>query len=55
MFHKPEDDDAFEQILAEGRERDACRILAYPFMPNHRHFVLRPTGGLARPANKVLS
>jgi hypothetical protein len=28
MFHKPEDDDAFEQILAEGRERETCRMLA---------------------------
>ena len=28
LFHKPEDDDAFEQILAEGRERDAGRMLA---------------------------
>jgi hypothetical protein len=28
LFHKPEDDDAFEPILAEGRERDACRMLA---------------------------
>ena len=27
-FHKLEDDDAVEQILAEGRERDACRMLA---------------------------
>jgi hypothetical protein len=40
MFHKSEDDDAFEQILDEGRERDDCRMLAYPFMPNHWHFVL---------------
>ena len=42
LFHKPEDDDALERILVEGRERDACRILAYPFMPNHWHFVLQP-------------
>jgi hypothetical protein len=28
MFHKPEDDDAFEQIRAEGRKRYACRMLA---------------------------
>ena len=40
MFHKAEDDDAFEQTLAEGRERDACRMLAYQFMPNHWRFVL---------------
>jgi putative transposase len=49
MFHKPEDDDAFEQILAEGREWYACRMLAYQFMPNHWHFVLQPTedGGMS--------
>jgi hypothetical protein len=48
-FHKPEDDDAFEQILAEGREPYACRMLAYPFMPNHGHFVLQPMedGGMS--------
>jgi hypothetical protein len=28
MFHKPEDDDAFEQILAEGRKRYASWMLA---------------------------
>ena len=30
IFHKPEDYDAFEQILAAGPERHACRILALP-------------------------
>jgi putative transposase len=49
LFHKPENDDAFEQILAEGRERDDCRILAYQFMPNHWHLVLHSTedGGMS--------
>jgi putative transposase len=49
LFHKPEHDDAFEQILDEGWERDACRMLAYQFMPNHWHFVLQPTedGGMS--------
>ena len=49
IFHKPEDYDAFEQILAEGRKRYACRMLAYQFMPNHWHFVLQPTedGGMS--------
>ena len=40
IFHKPEDYDAFERILAEGLTRYACRILAYRLMPNHWHFVL---------------
>ena len=49
MFHKPEDYAAFEQILAEGLKRYACRMLAYQFMPNHWHFVLQPTedGGMS--------
>jgi putative transposase len=29
IFHKPEDYEAFEQILAEGLARYACRILAH--------------------------
>jgi putative transposase len=49
FFHKPEDYEAFEQILAEGLTRYACRILAYQLMPNHWHFVLQPTedGGMS--------
>ena len=49
IFHKPEDDEALEQILAEGLTRYARRILAYQSMPNHWHFVLHPTedGGLS--------
>ena len=49
IFHKPEDYDAFERILAEGLERYPCRILAYQLMPNHWHLVLRPTqhGGMS--------
>jgi putative transposase len=48
IFHKPEDYEALEQILAEGLTRYACRILAYQLMPNHWHFVLQPTedGGM---------
>jgi len=49
IFHKPEDFDAFEEILAEGLERYDCRILAYELMPSHWHFVLQPTedGGMS--------
>ena len=49
IFHKPEDYDAFEQILAEGLQRYACRMLAYQLMPNHWHFVVQPTedGGMS--------
>lgn len=49
IFHKPEDYDAFERILAEGLERYPCQILAYQLMPNHWHFVLQPSedGGMS--------
>ena len=49
IFHKPEDYDAFERILAEGLERYPCEILSYQLMPNHWHFVLRPIedGGMS--------
>jgi putative transposase len=43
IFHKLEDYEALEQILAEGLTSCACRILAYQLMPNHWHFVLHPT------------
>ena len=49
IFHEPVDYKAFEQILAEGLERYACRTLAYQLMPNRSHFVLQPTedGGMS--------
>jgi putative transposase len=49
VFPKPEDYEAFERILAEGLERQPCRILAYQLMPNHWHLVLQPTedGGMS--------
>jgi putative transposase len=42
VFHKPEDYEALEQILAEGLTRYACRILAYQLMPiqDDDHFLL---------------
>ena len=33
---------AFEKVLAEARERDDMRILAWCLMPNHWHLVLWP-------------
>ena len=49
LFRKPEDFDAFERILADGLSKYPCQILAYQLMPNHWHFVLRPTedGGMS--------
>ncbi len=49
LFRKPEDFDAFERILADGLAQYPCQILSYQLMPNHWHFVLRPTedGGMS--------
>jgi putative transposase len=43
IFHKDEDYEAFERILAEGLERYAVELLAYCLLPNHWHFVRRKT------------
>ena len=42
IFHKDEDYEAFERILAEGLDRYKVRLLGYELMPNHWHLVLRP-------------
>jgi len=42
LFEKPEDYQAFEQVLEEAVDRDALPILSYIVMPNHWHFVVRP-------------
>lgn len=42
IFQKDEDFDAFERIVAEARDREEMRILAYCVLSNHWHFVLWP-------------
>ncbi len=42
IFHKDGDFAAFEEILAEARERYRVDLLSYQLMPNHYHLVLRP-------------
>ncbi|HTU25566.1 MAG TPA: transposase [Pirellulales bacterium] len=42
LFHKPEDYQAFERVLAEGLERYPVDLLTYCIMPNHWHLVVRP-------------
>ena len=37
IFHKAEDFEAFERVLAEGLERYAVELLTYCLMPNHWH------------------
>jgi putative transposase len=41
IFHKVEDYEAFEKVLAEGLERYSVDLFAYQWMPNHWHMVLR--------------
>jgi putative transposase len=50
VFHKPDDYQAFLQIMAEASLRIPMRILAYCLMPNHFHFALWPRddGDLSR-------
>jgi putative transposase len=43
LFQKEADYEAFERVLEEAHERVPLDVLAYCVMPNHWHFVLRPT------------
>jgi putative transposase len=43
LFQKEADFEAFERVLLEAHERFPVEILGYCVMPNHWHFVLRPT------------
>lgn len=43
LFEKAEDYEAFERVLAEAHELIPLPIFAYAVMPNHWHFVVRPT------------
>lgn len=43
LFQKEADYEAFERVLQEAHEKCPIDILAYCVMPNHWHFVLRPT------------
>jgi putative transposase len=43
LFQKETDYEAFERVMAEAHQKFPIEILAYCVMPNHWHFVLRPT------------
>jgi putative transposase len=47
LFHKEDDYDAFERVLAEGLGRYPVDLLTYCLMPNHWHLVVRPRTDLA--------
>ena len=42
LFHKHEDFEAFERVLAEALDRYPVNLLTYCLMGNHWHLVLRP-------------
>jgi putative transposase len=37
LFHKPQDYQAFERVMAEAMAAQPTRLLAYCLMPNHWH------------------
>jgi len=47
IFHKAEDFDAFERVLAEGLARYPVELFTYSLMPNHWRLVVRPKTDLA--------
>jgi putative transposase len=47
LFHKDEDYDAFERVLAEALSRYPVDLMTYCLMPNHWHLVVRPGTDLA--------
>jgi putative transposase len=40
IFRKPRDFEAFEEVLAQAKQRVPMRVLAWCVMPNHWHLVL---------------
>ncbi len=42
IFHKEEDYEAFERILAEALQIFKVELFSYQLLPNHYHLVLRP-------------
>jgi putative transposase len=44
IFRKPQDYQAFLDVLAEGLKRYRVDLLCWCLMPNHWHLVLRPRG-----------
>jgi putative transposase len=44
LFRRDKDYHAFEQTLAEARQRTPVDLLGYCVMPNHWHLVVRPAG-----------
>lgn len=50
LFEKPEDYEAFERVLMEAHSQFPLPILTFSLMPNHWHFVVRPSADDERSA-----
>lgn len=57
VFHSDADYAIFSQLMTHAQERVAVELFAWCLMPNHVHFVMRPTadGDLARWMHWVLT
>jgi REP-associated tyrosine transposase len=44
IFHKPQDYEAFVQLLMVGKQHAQIELFSFCLMPNHWHLVLRPKG-----------
>lgn len=44
VFHKPQDYEAFAELIGRAVRRSPMRVLAFCVMPNHFHLVLWPLG-----------
>ena len=42
VFHKPQDYEAFLDLLAAAKQRTPVRLFAFCLMPNHFHLVVEP-------------
>jgi putative transposase len=42
VFHKPQDYEAFLDLLAAAKQRQPVKLLAFCLMPNHFHLVVEP-------------
>src|SRR6266566_772633 len=42
IFHKPQDYDAFLQLMIDAKKRVDMRVLGFCLMPNHWHMILWP-------------
>ena len=47
VFHKPQDYEAFLNLLGTAKQRQSIKLFAFCLMPNHFHLVVQPESSLA--------